>query len=66
MIDSAVLQLHSGQFKLREKNRFNEAKNNRAGVLAWILGIVMSILNRGKKGCLLPDVRTSNTGTGAY
>src|SRR3989344_9473795 len=26
MIDSAVLQLHSGQFKLREKNRFNEAK----------------------------------------
>lgn len=26
MIDSVVLQLHSGQFKLREKNRFNEAK----------------------------------------
>ncbi len=26
MIDSVVLQLNSGQFKLREKNRFNEAK----------------------------------------
>lgn len=26
MIDSVVLQLHNGQFKLREKNRFNEAK----------------------------------------
>ena len=26
MIDSIVLQLNSGQFKLREKNRFNEAK----------------------------------------
>lgn len=26
MIDSVVLQLHSGQFKLREKNRFNEGK----------------------------------------
>lgn len=26
MIDSIVLQLHSSQFKLREKNRFNEGK----------------------------------------
>jgi len=26
MIDSVVLQLHSGQFKLREKNHFNEGK----------------------------------------
>jgi hypothetical protein len=29
MIDSVVLQLNSSQFKLREKNRFNEAKTQR-------------------------------------
>lgn len=29
-IDTVVLQLHSGQFRLRDKNRFNEAKSHSA------------------------------------